>query len=83
MYRKEENEDLLVVVVYVDDLLITGSSLELILDFKKEMATKFEMSDLGLLTYYLGIEVVQREDGIILKQDRYERKIIEETGMNS
>ena len=47
------------------------------------MATKFEMSDLGQLTYYLGIEVIQRKDGIILKQNRYSRKILEESGMNS
>ena len=66
-------------VVYVDDLLVTGSSLKLIEDFKLEMATKFEMSDLGMLTYYLGIEVLQGEDGIVLKQDRYARRILEET----
>lgn len=74
---------LLIVVVYVDDLLVTGSSLKHILDFKREMAAKFEMSDLGKLTYYLGIEVLQYDDGIILKQDRYARKILEETGMSS
>ena len=49
--------------------------------FKKEMATKFEMSDLGLLTYYLGIEVTQHEGGITLNQKRYALKILEETGM--
>lgn len=70
-------------VVYVDDLLVTGSSLCLIREFKQEMATKFEMSDLRKLTYYLGIEVLQGDDGIILKQDRYARKILEEAGMSS
>ena len=49
--------------VYVDDLLITGSSKTQIIDFKREMSTIFEMNDLGLLTYYLGIEVVQHEAG--------------------
>lgn len=51
LYRKEENKKLLVVVVYVDDLLVTGSSLQLIQEFKREMETKFEMNDLGKLTY--------------------------------
>ena len=83
LYRREENGELLVVVVYVDDLLVTGSSLELILNFKRGMANQFEMSDLGLLTYYLGIEVHQRSDGITLVQDRYARKILEDTGMNT
>ena len=83
LYRKEERDQLLIVAVYVDDLLITGSSLQPIQDFKTEMATKFEMSDLGKLTYYLGIEVHQGDDGIVLKQERYAHKILEETGMGS
>ncbi|KAG7565310.1 Integrase catalytic core [Arabidopsis suecica] len=81
LYRKQTKEHLLVVVVYVDDLLVTGSSLSLILDFKKGMSTKFEMSDLGKLTYYLGIEVCQHEGGITLKQERYASKIMNETRM--
>ncbi|KAG7564133.1 Zinc finger CCHC-type [Arabidopsis suecica] len=81
LYRKQENEHLLVVAVYVDDLLVTGSSLDQISEFKKGMASKFEMSDLGLLTYYLGIEVIQHEKGIIMKQGRYAEKILEEAKM--
>ncbi|KAG7599681.1 GAG-pre-integrase domain [Arabidopsis suecica] len=81
LYRKTENDESLVVAVYVDDLLVTGSSLQLILEFKKGMSAQFEMSDLGKLTYYLGIEVIQYEGGIMLKQERYATKILEETGM--
>lgn len=65
----------------MDDLLVTGSDLSMILDFKKGMSAKFEMSELGKLTYYLGIEVRQHEDGITLKQERYAAKILGETGM--
>ena len=83
LYRKEKKEDLLVVCVYVDDLLVTGSSLKSIITFKKEMARRFEMSDLGRLTYYLGIEVRQTDEGIVLSQDRYAKKILEEDGMNN
>ena len=82
LYRKQEKDDLLLVEVYVDDLLISGSSLKLINDFKKGMASKFEMSDLGLLTYYLGIEVIQYNGGIMLKQGRYAEKILDETKMS-
>ena len=45
------------------------------------MSATFEMSDLGKLTYYLGIEVVQHEEGITLRQERYAMKILLETGM--
>lgn len=82
LYRKEEKKCLLVVVVYVDDLLVMGSIMKMIPDIKEEMETKFEMSDLGKLTYYLGIEVIQHKDGITLKQERYASKILEEVGMD-
>jgi hypothetical protein len=48
----------LVVGVYVDDLIITGSDRDNIRSFKEEMAAMFKMSDIGLLHYYLGIEVM-------------------------
>lgn len=41
----------------MDDLLVTGSNIEIVKEFKREMKVRFKMSDLGLLTYYLGIEV--------------------------
>ena len=82
LFQKQTKRAILIVAVYVDDLLITGSSLNAIQDFKEEMAAKFEMSDLGKLTYYLGIEVTQLEDAIILKQERYSVKILEEAGMS-
>lgn len=62
----------------MDDLLVTGTSLKDIDEFKEEMVLKFEMSDLGRLTYYLGIEVYQHEGGITLRQERYALKILEE-----
>lgn len=83
LYRKEVKEGLLVVCVYVDNLLMTRSSSKLISEFKQEMARKFEMSDLGRLTYYLGIEVQQTNEGIVLSQDRYAQKILEEVGMQN
>lgn len=45
------------------------------------MSAKFEKSDLGKLTYYLGIQVDQHKDGITFRQERYAKKILEETEM--
>nr|GFA90438.1 hypothetical protein [Tanacetum cinerariifolium] len=50
----------LIVGVYVDDLIITRSHTHDIVEFKEQMKNEFEMSDLGLLAYYLGIEVSQK-----------------------
>lgn len=72
---------MLLVAVYVDDLLITGSKPEMIDEFKSNMSNKFETSDLGLLTYYLGIEVIQHNGGISIKQASYAKKVLEETNM--
>ena len=82
LFRKETNGYQLLVAFYVDDLLVTSSNLDVIQDFKAEMATTFEMTDLGQLTYYLGIEVIQSEAGIVLKQERYAAKILEEAWMH-
>ena len=60
VYTRGEEEAIIIVGVYVDDLIVTGRSIEEIKIFKKQMMTEFEMSDLGLLSYYLGIEVKQR-----------------------
>ena len=69
MYRIEEKDVILIVAIYVDDLFITGNSINAIKEFKRGMSSKFEMSDLGKLTYYLGIEVHQGNDEIELKQE--------------
>jgi len=69
--------------VYVDDLIISGPNVSDIEKFKQEMKKKFSMSDLGLLSYYLGIEVKQDEEGITLSQSGYAGKILEAAGMTN
>jgi hypothetical protein len=73
--------DKLVVGVYVDDLVITGSSDDEIKRFKEEMKSTFRMSDLGMLSYYLGIEVRQNASGISLAQTAYAKSMLEKAGM--
>jgi hypothetical protein len=83
MYRHSHGDDILLVGdgVYVDDLVITGSSLAAVKEFKEEMKRAFLMSDLGLLSFYLGIEVRQDAGGITLRQTHYAKKILEMAGM--
>ncbi|WVZ02011.1 hypothetical protein V8G54_022817 [Vigna mungo] len=61
----------IVVCLYVDDLLITGSSTREIERFKTKMKNELEMTDLGRLGYFLGMEFVQTEDGMIMHQRKY------------
>ena len=64
MYARGATLTRLLVGVYIDDLVITGSNSSDIDKFKLEMKSLFQMSDLGLLSYYLGIEVRQGPSGI-------------------
>ena len=81
VYKKNSNGKTLLVGVYVDDLIVTGSNNEDIIEFKEQMEKEFEMSDLGLLSYYLGIEVSQTKWGISLRQTAYAKKILEQFGL--
>ena len=76
LYLKRSFDTILIVGVYVDDLIVTGSSLAVIKDFKAEMARAFDMSNLGSLSSYLGIEVKQGKDFIFLSQMAYAQKIL-------
>jgi hypothetical protein len=64
----------------VDDLIITGH--QGINKFKAEMKKLFKMSDLGLLSYYLGLEVKQMEEGITMGQSAYAIKLVDRSGMS-
>jgi hypothetical protein len=81
MYKRSRGDHILLVGVYVDDLMITRSSLAAVEEFKEEMKRAFLMSDLRLLSFYLGIEVRQDAGGITLRQVHYAKKIPEMAGM--
>ena len=57
LYLKCKKNVLLIIVLYVDDVLLTGPNKKQIVDFKADLNASFEMSNLGLLHHYLGIEV--------------------------
>lgn len=81
IYVRRDGNEALIVGVYFDDLLVTGTAVENIERFKEQMEKQFEMSNLGRLTYYIGIEVDQRSDCIELKQTAYAKKLLERAGM--
>jgi len=80
LYHKVVNNEPLILVLYVDDLFLTGNE-KLILWCKKKLASEFEMKDLGLMHYYLGLEVWQRQKEIFLGQGKYTIDILKRFGM--
>nr|GFA65422.1 ribonuclease H-like domain, reverse transcriptase, RNA-dependent DNA polymerase [Tanacetum cinerariifolium] len=81
VYTKRSKTSTLIVGVYVDDLIIMGTPQKEIYIFKSQMKENFEMSDLGLLAYYLGIEITQTGGEITIKQTCYITKILKDTSM--
>jgi hypothetical protein len=72
--------EVLILVLYVDDLFLTGS-LGLIEECKRDLAAEFEMKDLGLMHYFLGMEVWQTDGEIFLGQGKYCIEILKRFGM--
>ena len=72
---------MILVGVYVDDLVVTGTNVSIINKFNQGMETNFDMSDLGILRYYLEIKVYQKKDNILITQEGYAKKLLKDAGM--
>ena len=81
LYTKMEKGDILLVCLYVDDLIFTGTNPRMFEEFKKAMAREFEMTDMGLMSYYLGIEVKQNKNGIFISQEGYAKEVLKRFNM--
>ncbi|GJW80502.1 ribonuclease H-like domain-containing protein [Tanacetum coccineum] len=81
LYTKSDKGVFLALLVYVDDIIITGNSVSEIEKFKVFLKSKFMIKDLGKLKYFLGIEVVDTDKGICLNQRKYVLDLLSEYGM--
>ncbi|CAL9009295.1 unnamed protein product, partial [Prunus brigantina] len=82
LYTKTQgNSDIFIVSLYVDDLMYTENNEEIIQEFQKDMMKAFEMSDLGLMHYFLGIEINQEKDGIFICQKKYTKNLLKKFKM--
>jgi len=67
--------------VYVDDIIFGSNEKAMSRNFASIMQQEFEMSLLGKLTYFLGLQVQQNKDGIFLSQTKYLKQILKKYGM--
>ncbi|GJV73260.1 retrovirus-related pol polyprotein from transposon TNT 1-94 [Tanacetum coccineum] len=74
--RAWHTSDILLVQVYVDDIIFGSTKKELCNAFEKLMHEKFQMSSMGELTFFLGLQVQQKKDGIFISQDKYVVEIL-------
>ncbi|TXG53197.1 hypothetical protein EZV62_022366 [Acer yangbiense] len=69
--KKEGTKDFLMLCLYVDDLIYTGTNANLLEEFKQTMIKEYEMIDLGLMRYFLGIQVQQSKGEFFISQGKY------------
>ncbi|CAL9009573.1 unnamed protein product [Prunus brigantina] len=79
--KTDVGSGILIVSLYVDDIVYTGSCAKLLEEFKNDMMKHYEMTDLGLLYHFLGMGVVQTDKHIFLHQKKYALKVIEKFGL--
>ncbi|KAJ9557345.1 hypothetical protein OSB04_011959 [Centaurea solstitialis] len=80
-FLKKEGDDLLLVQIYVDDIIFGSTNPELCTKFSKIMETEFEMSMMGELNFFLGIQVKQNPDGIFINQSKYIKDMLKKFHM--
>jgi hypothetical protein len=71
VYTKKVGSHLIILVLYVDDLILTDSDSKFLNHVKTSLKKKFEMTDLDFLHYFLGLQVLQNNEGIFLYQSKY------------
>ena len=81
LFLKRQQGKVTALIVYVDDMIITGDDREEISQLQRQLASEFEMKNLGGLKYFLGIEVARSNQGISLSQRKYILDLLSEVGL--
>ncbi|GJV64205.1 putative ribonuclease H-like domain-containing protein [Tanacetum coccineum] len=76
LFIKKDKDDILLVQVYVDDIIFGSTKKSLCTEFEQMMHKRFQMSSMGELTFFLGLQVKQKDDGIFISQDKYVADIL-------
>ncbi|GKF22036.1 putative ribonuclease H-like domain-containing protein, partial [Tanacetum coccineum] len=76
LFIKKDRGDILLVQVYVDDIIFGSTKKSLGVEFEHMMHKRFQMSSMGELTFFLGLQVMQKDDGIFISQDKYVTDIL-------
>ncbi|KAK9063310.1 hypothetical protein SSX86_017180 [Deinandra increscens subsp. villosa] len=83
LFIKSSKDVFIVLLVYVDDIILTGNNITEIEYVKKALSSNFKIKDLGLLKYFLGIEVINTNGGLCLSQRKYCLELLAEYGLTA
>lgn len=71
LYVLVQGKDVVMVVLFVDDIILTGNNIERVNAVKEDLERNFEITDMGFLHYFLGIEFMHTNEGIYMSQHKY------------
>ncbi|GKE46210.1 retrovirus-related pol polyprotein from transposon TNT 1-94, partial [Tanacetum coccineum] len=81
LFTRKARNDLLLVQIYVDDIIFASTNTALCNEFANQMTTKFKMSMMGHMSFFLGLKISQSPRGIFLNQSKYAYEIIKKYGL--
>ncbi|GJW98140.1 retrovirus-related pol polyprotein from transposon TNT 1-94, partial [Tanacetum coccineum] len=83
LFTRKEGKDILLVQIYVDDIIFASTDPSLCEIFSEIVCSKFKMSMMGKISFFLGLQISQSPKGIFLNQSKYALKIIKKYGMET
>jgi len=81
--KSKEGGKILIVSHYVDDLIYTGNNCSMCDEFRRSMMSEFDMTNLGRMRYFLGVEIMQSSNGIFVCQRKYAHEVLSHFGMDN
>lgn len=84
LFFKHDETDIIILLLYVDDIILTGSNSSKIQMVITQLAELFDLKDMGKLTYFLGLQIKYKSDGsLFVNQSKYAKELINKAGMSS
>ncbi|WP_428776692.1 reverse transcriptase domain-containing protein, partial [Vibrio sp.] len=83
LFTRKMGKDLFVCQIYVDDIIFGSTNKSFCDEFSKIMTDRFEMSMMGVLTFFLGFQIKQAKEEIFISQTKYTREILKKFGMDN
>ncbi|KAM1286779.1 hypothetical protein ACFX2J_000788 [Malus domestica] len=81
LFVLHSHHNIVILLLYVDDVILIGSSSQLISQVIKELTTEFEMKDLGNLHYFLGLQISHTDEGLFVSQSKYITELIDKVDL--
>ncbi|GJU87175.1 retrovirus-related pol polyprotein from transposon TNT 1-94 [Tanacetum coccineum] len=83
LFTRHAGNDILLVQIYVDDIIFASTNIAMCDEFANQMATKFKMSMMGQMLFFLGLQISQSPRGIFINQSKYASEIVKKYGLQS